>query len=235
MGNSNTKDPAPTPDEAIQRLRGMEKLLEKKIEMIEVKIAAEIKQAKKLGIKNKNHAMKCLVRKKSLEKQLQITYNQLGNIESQLVALESAEMNGAILENLKYGGRALTIANNGMTLEEVDDMMDDIQDAKDVADEINEAISRPLANSYDYDEDNLLAELEELEQEELDSRMLDVSPASMGPSLESPISPFDTQTHLRQLENWSSNADSSLDVPVSPTDTVRTQAQMRELVDWMGQ
>lgn len=51
----------------------MEKLLEKKIEMIEVKIAAEIKQAKKLGIKNKNHAMKCLVRKKSLEKQLQIT------------------------------------------------------------------------------------------------------------------------------------------------------------------
>jgi len=57
-------------------------------------------------------------------------------------------MNGAILENLKYGGRALTIANNGMTLEEVDDMMDDIQDAKDVADEINEAISRPLANSY---------------------------------------------------------------------------------------
>jgi charged multivesicular body protein 4 len=73
MGNSNTKGPAPTPDEAIQRLRGMEKLLHKKIEMIEAKIVAELKQAKKFGTKNKNRAMNCLKRKKALEKQLQTT------------------------------------------------------------------------------------------------------------------------------------------------------------------
>jgi len=73
MGNSNTKGPAPTPDQAIQRLRGMEKLLHKKIEMIESKIVAEIKQAKAFGTKNKNRATNCLRRKKALEKQLQIT------------------------------------------------------------------------------------------------------------------------------------------------------------------
>ena len=57
-------------------------------------------------------------------------------------------MNGEILWNMELAGHALKKANNGMTLEEVDDMMDEIQDAKDVADEINEAIARPLANSY---------------------------------------------------------------------------------------
>ena len=65
--------------------------------------------------------------------------------------------------------------------------------------------------------------------------MLNVPSTSVGPSLEPPFNPYDTQTQLRQLENWSENADASLDVPVSPTDTVRTQAQIREIVDWMGQ
>ena len=51
----------------------MEKLLHKKIEMIEGKIAAEIKQAKAFGTKNKSRATNCLRRKKALEKQLQIT------------------------------------------------------------------------------------------------------------------------------------------------------------------
>jgi charged multivesicular body protein 4 len=137
---------------------------------------------------------------------------------------------------MDHAGRALKNANKGLSVEDVDNMMDEIQDAKDVADEINEAIARPLANSYEYDDDELLAELEELEQEELDSKMLDVPSTSLGPSLEPPFNPYDTQTQLRQLENWSEN-DASLDVPVavSPTDTVRTRAQIREIEDWMGQ
>jgi len=234
MGNSNTKGPAPTPDEAIQRLRGMEKLLHKKIEMIEAKIYAESKQAAKYGRKNQNQALNCLRRKRVQEKQLQVTHNQLANIESQLIALESAEMNGEILMNMDIAGRALKKANNGMTLEEVDEMMDDIQDAKDVSDEINEAIARPLANRYEYDDDELLAELEELEQEELDSKMLNVPSTSVGPSSEPPFNPYDTQTQMRQLEDWI-DADASLDVPVSPTHTARTQARMSDLLDAMGQ
>ena len=66
--------------------------------------------------------------------------------------------------------------------------------------------------------------------------MLDVPSTSVGPTLEPPFNPYDTQAQLRQLENWSEN-DASLDVPVpvSPTDTVRTRAQIREIEDWMGQ
>ena len=42
--------------------------------------------------------------------------------------------------------------------------MDDIQDQQEVAKEISEAISNPIGYN-DVDEDDLLAELEELEQE----------------------------------------------------------------------
>lgn len=47
---------------------------------------------------------------------------------------------------------------------QVHDLMDDIQDQQEVAKEISEAISNPIGYN-DVDEDDLLAELEELEQE----------------------------------------------------------------------
>ena len=51
----------------------MERLLHKKIEMIEAKIDAESKQAAKYGRKNQRQALNCLRRKKVQEKQLQVT------------------------------------------------------------------------------------------------------------------------------------------------------------------
>jgi charged multivesicular body protein 4 len=60
---------------------------------------------------------------------------------------------------------------------QVHDLMDDIHDQQEVAKEISEAISNPIGFGNDLDEDELLAELEELEQEELDKQLLDVAPA----------------------------------------------------------
>ncbi len=54
--------------------------------------------------------------------------------------------------------------------------MDDISEQQEVANEIAEAISNPTSFGQDVDEDELLAELEELEQEELDKQLLDVGP-----------------------------------------------------------
>ena len=48
---------------------------------------------------------------------------------------------------------------------QVHDMMDEIQEQQEQAKEIAEAIAQPIAAGTDYDEDELLAELEELEQE----------------------------------------------------------------------
>ena len=43
-----------------------------------------------------------------------------------------------------------------------------------IANEISDAISNPVGMAADYDEDDLLAELDELEQEELDKHLLEV-------------------------------------------------------------
>jgi len=63
-------------------------------------------------------------------------------------------------------------------------MMDDIAEQQDVAKEISEAISNPVAFGQEFDEDELEAELNDLEaelelneQEELDKELLKVGPA----------------------------------------------------------
>lgn len=56
--------------------------------------------------------------------------------------------------------------------------MDDIAEQQDVAKEISDAISNPVAFGNDIDEDELEKELEELEQEELDKELLGVGPSA---------------------------------------------------------
>lgn len=51
--------------------------------------------------------------------------------------------------------------------------MDDIREQMDLANEISDAISQPLNFGAEMDEDELNQELELLEQEQLDSQLLD--------------------------------------------------------------
>lgn len=59
-------------------------------------------------------------------------------------------------------------------IDQVHDMMDDIAEQQDIANEISNAISNPVAFGQDIDEDELEKELEDLEQEELDKKMVDI-------------------------------------------------------------
>ena len=50
--------------------------------------------------------------------------------------------------------------------------MDEIRDQMDIANEIGEAIGQPIGVGGELDEDELLEELEMLEQEELDAKLM---------------------------------------------------------------
>eukprot|EP00163_Fabomonas_tropica_P022704 TRINITY_DN3961_c0_g1_i3.p2 TRINITY_DN3961_c0_g1~~TRINITY_DN3961_c0_g1_i3.p2 ORF type:complete len:122 (+),score=47.82 TRINITY_DN3961_c0_g1_i3:749-1114(+) len=54
------------------------------------------------------------------------------------------------------------------------DTMEDIREQMEIANEINEAISQPVGFGVDFDEDELNEELELLEQESLESDLLDI-------------------------------------------------------------
>lgn len=167
----------PTAGEAIQKLRETEEMLIKKQDFLEKKIQDELKVAKQNGTKNKRVALGALKRKKRYEKQLQQIDGTLSTIEMQREALESANTNTNVLQTMGDAAKALKRAHQDMDVDKVHDMMDDIADQQDVAREISEAISNPVAFGQDVDEDDLLAELEELEQEALDERLLETGGA----------------------------------------------------------
>ncbi|KAG0716689.1 Charged multivesicular body protein 4b [Chionoecetes opilio] len=169
-GGKNEK--APTTGEAIQKLRDTEEMLIKKQDFLEKKIQQEISIARQNGTKNKRVALQALKRKKRYDKQLQQIDGTLSTIEMQREALESANTNTNVLQTMNDAAKALKAAHKHMNVDEVHDMMDDIAEQQDVAREISDAISNPVGFGEDVDEDDLLAELEELEQEELDEKLL---------------------------------------------------------------
>merc|ERR1712168_497652 len=168
------KNKQPTPQEAIQKLRETEDMLTKKADFLEKRIEQELASAKKHGTKNKRAALNALKRKKRLEKQQEQIDGTLTTIEFQREALENAQSNTEILKNMGMVSKALKGALGNMDIDKVDDMMADIQESQDVSNEIADAIARPMGFQDDVDEDDLLAELEEMEQEELDKELVGI-------------------------------------------------------------
>jgi charged multivesicular body protein 4 len=174
-----------TTGEAIQKLRETEEMLIKKQEFLESKIELEIKTAKANGTKNKRAAIQALKRKKRYEKQLQQIDGTLSTIEMQREALEGANTNTAVLNTMSEAAKALKSAHQHMDIDKVHDMMDDIAEQQDVAREISDAISNPIAFGQDVDDEELERELEELEQEDLDEALLRVGPTTTAEELPS--------------------------------------------------
>merc|ERR1712227_864824 len=139
------KNKQPTPQEAIQKLRETEDMLTKKADFLEKRIEQELASAKKHGTKNKRAALNALKRKKRLEKQQEQIDGTLTTIEFQREDLENAQSNTEILKNMGMASKALKGALGNMDID------------KD-----------------DVDEDDLLAELEEMEQEELDKELVGI-------------------------------------------------------------
>ncbi|XP_029934646.1 charged multivesicular body protein 4c [Myripristis murdjan] len=171
-GSSSSKHRSrtgPSPQEAIHKLRETEEMLTKKQEYLEKRIQQEIAIAKKNGTKNKRAALQALKRKKRLEQQLTQIDGTLSTIEFQREALENANTNTEVLKNMGYAAKAIKGIHQNMDLDKIDSLMLEITEQQDVAKEISDAISQPFGEAFD--EDELLAELAELEEEELENSM----------------------------------------------------------------
>ncbi|XP_016108022.1 charged multivesicular body protein 4c [Sinocyclocheilus grahami] len=190
FGGGGKGGKGPSPQEAIQKLRETEEMLAKKQEFLEQKIDAELLTAKKNGTKNKRAALQALKRKKRYEKQLAQIDGTLSTIEFQREALENANTNTEVLKNMGFAAKAMKTAHENMDIDKVDDLMQDITEQQELAQEISDAISRPVGFGEDYDEDELLAELEELEQEELDKNLLEIGGTEDVPLPSVPLNPL---------------------------------------------
>ena len=74
---------------------------------------------------------------------------------------------------MSTGAKAMKRAVAEADIDKADDMMDEITEAMEGVQEMNEAMAAPLG-AMDYDEDDLEAELAAFEEEEADEVLLDL-------------------------------------------------------------
>lgn len=213
FGGGKAGEKAPSPGEAIQRLREIEEMLNKKQDFLESKVKLELETAKKHGTKNKRAALAALKRKRRYEKQLTQIDGTLTTIEFQREALENANTNTEVLKIMGLAAKALKNAHENMDVDKVHDLMDEVQEQQEIANEISDAISNPVGFGTDVDEDELLEELESLEQQELDEKLIDVA----GPATEN-LPEVPTAEPAR--------------VPSKPKVAVEEDPDMMELAKW---
>merc|ERR1712070_472314 len=96
-------------------------------------------------------------------------------------ALESSAMNQQTIAAMQAGSAAMQAARQNMDADDVGEIMDNIQEEMQVSEEIASQLAQPLAD--DVDEDELMAELNELEELELEATFLQTPAVPVAPVL----------------------------------------------------
>nr|XP_043634921.1 vacuolar protein sorting-associated protein 32 homolog 2-like [Erigeron canadensis]XP_043634927.1 vacuolar protein sorting-associated protein 32 homolog 2-like [Erigeron canadensis] len=164
----------------LDKLNETLEMLEKKEKVLLKKASAEVEKAKEFTrAKNKRAAIQCLKRKRLYEEQVQ----QLGNfqlrIHDQMIMLEGAKATTETVDALRTGAQAMKAMQKAVNIDDVDKTMDEINEQTENMKQIQEALSTPIG-PIDFDEDELEAELEELEGAELEEQLL--QPATTAPA-----------------------------------------------------
>ncbi|KAM9964407.1 hypothetical protein ACTFIW_004170 [Dictyostelium discoideum] len=125
-----------------------------------------------IRIKQKNHALLQLKKKKLLESILEKRATASTNIHEILFSIESAKSNQQIIESLCTGVSTLKKVNQEISVDQVDSILDDYQDAITNQREIDDAMksgfnSVESLSSADIDEDQLEKELDQMLQDHL--------------------------------------------------------------------
>uniref|UniRef100_A0A2N9GMS1 Uncharacterized protein n=1 Tax=Fagus sylvatica TaxID=28930 RepID=A0A2N9GMS1_FAGSY len=129
-------------------------------------------------------AIQCLKKKRLYEQQIE----QLGNFQlrlhDQMILLEGAKATTETVDALRTGAAAMKQMHKATNIDDVDKTMDEINEQTENMKQIQEALSTPIGASADFDEacfqDELEAELEELEGAELEEQLL--QPATTAPA-----------------------------------------------------
>ncbi|KAJ6141427.1 Snf7 [Penicillium chermesinum] len=158
-------------------------MLQKREKHLEAQVAEQDAAARKYVNTNKNAAKAALRRKKALEKNAEQTSAQILQLEQQVYSIEAANINHETLLAMERAGKAMQQIHSGMNIDKVDKTMEDLREQHALSEEIGRVITDvPLGEQPD--EDELEQELEGLEQEQMDERMLNTGPTPVTPALD---------------------------------------------------
>ena len=106
------------------------------------------------------------------EWQMEDLGNLIMKVNEQKMVLENAQTMAETLKALGNATKASKSALKDNQIEDVDKLMDDIAAETDAMREINDRISEPASFMAEYDDDELLADLNDMDAEMLDEQLL---------------------------------------------------------------
>ena len=166
------KSPSVGVNDAIWKLNETLESLKKRETYLFKKIDYEMTVARENARKDKRVAMFALKKKKIYEAQVEKLAGAQMTITNQILQLEQASTTRDTLDVMKFGADAMKTIYRGMSVDDVENTMEDIRETSEFGNEIMDAISQPVGFGATIDEDELLAELEEMQQQELDAQLL---------------------------------------------------------------
>lgn len=168
---------------SLEKLQETLEMLEKKEGVYMKKAAAEVEKAKEFTKrKNKKAAIQCLRRKRLIEEQIEPIAKYQLRIHDQMILLEGAKATTETVDALRSGAAAMKAMHKATNIDDVDKTMDEINEQTENMKQIQEALSVPTGATADFDEDELEAELEELEEAELEKEIIQpVTTATVAP------------------------------------------------------
>ncbi|KAL0949770.1 hypothetical protein HGRIS_009809 [Hohenbuehelia grisea] len=166
------RDPKQSARDAIVTLRQQLQMIEKKEDYLQKKIETELKTAKANAVTNKAVATAALRRKKASEQDLDRLQGTRLQLELQVNTLENANLNAETMSAMKKASDALKVIHGNLTMDKVDATMSTVAEQRELANEVAEAISNPMYGGMELDDADLKAELEELEQDQLNERLM---------------------------------------------------------------
>nr|XP_011416107.2 charged multivesicular body protein 6-A [Crassostrea gigas] len=147
-------------DKAILQLKQQRDKLKQYQKKIAVQIEKDREVAKSLLKDGKKDKAKLILRKKKFQESLiEKTDGQLENIERMVHDIEFAQIETQVVQGLKVGNDSLKKLHEILSLEDVEKIMDETRESIDYQREIDELLSGGLTAQ---DEDDVLAELEEI-------------------------------------------------------------------------
>ncbi|KAJ7880637.1 vacuolar-sorting protein SNF7 [Mycena leptocephala] len=156
--------------DALVGLQQQIQILDKKSDQLQKRIEQELKVARANAVSDKRLATAALRRKHAHEKQLDQLRGQQTQLEVQAETLASANINAETVAAMKKAAEVMERIHSGVSATNIDETLEQITDQIDQAKVISELLANPLSGDP-FEEEELEAELNELESEALTERL----------------------------------------------------------------
>ena len=177
FGKKKEETPGPTLDETSSRIDARGKEMDAKIKSLNDELVKHKTNYNRLRPGPQKSAlqqkmMSILKQKKMYEKQRDSLYGQQFNIDQTRFSIENAKDTANTVQSMKSAQVELKKAYNDLSIDEIEDLHDDMSELMEMNDEVQEIMGRTYGVPEYMDETDLMNELagleEEFDMEELD-------------------------------------------------------------------